>query len=51
MARTIREMVQFIKGDFVKNTILQQLYGLTLGKSFDEEFSLASMESQLIEVV
>lgn len=50
MARTKQEIIESIKTDFVANPTLQQLYGLTVGKTFDEEFSLVSLESQLIEV-
>lgn len=51
MARTIKDIVGSIKEAFVKNTTLQGLYGLDVGKTYDEQFSDASLETVLIYIV
>jgi hypothetical protein len=48
MARKIKEIAEEIKSDFLKNTTLQELYGLETGKGFDEQFSSVSIETILI---
>lgn len=51
MASSKEEIVKRIKEQFVENSILQNIYGLTGVNTFDEEFSLTSLEASLIEVV
>ena len=48
MARTIIEISTAIKEDFIGNSILQFLYGLDTSKTFDEQFSAASWETNTI---
>ena len=50
MSRTISEISQSIKEDFVTNDTIQNMYGLTSGKTFDEQFSVVSIEAILIYV-
>lgn len=51
MARTKQEITEEIQKAFVSNPTLQQIYGLTGNNSFTDEFSLVSLEAQLIEVM
>lgn len=50
MARNIQEITEHIKEQFVGNEMLRELYGLTPGRTFDEQFSKASIEARLIDV-
>ena len=50
MARSIQEITEYIKEQFVANQTLQELYGLTPGKTFDGQFSKVSIEARLIDV-
>lgn len=50
MSRTISEISLSIKEDFVTNETIQDMYGLTPGKTFDEQFSVVSIEAILIYV-
>lgn len=50
MARSLQEITGHIKERFVANGALQELYGLTPGKTFDEQFSKVSIEARLIDV-
>lgn len=50
MARTKQQIVEEIQNSFVSNAILQQIYGITGSIPFPDEFSLVSLEAQLIEV-
>lgn len=43
--RTIDEIKQSIRADFVSNSTLQDAYGLDASKSFDEQFSKVSIEA------
>ena len=45
MARTLNEIKQAIRADFVNNFTLQEAYGLDASKSFDEQFSTVSPEA------
>ncbi|MDR2964044.1 MAG: hypothetical protein LBU90_10500 [Bacteroidales bacterium] len=47
MARTISEIKKEITDDFVSNPAVVEAYGLEQGKSFEEQFSKASLESIL----
>lgn len=51
MARTIQEIKKEMTDAFVADSTLQTAYGLTPGKSFDEEFSKLSMESIFFYIV
>jgi hypothetical protein len=51
MARSIKDIATSIKEAFVKNAILQGLYGLDGSKTYDEQFSDASLESVMIYIV
>ncbi len=51
MARTINEISTGIKEDFIANSTLQNLYGLDTAKTFDEQFSAASLESIIIFII
>lgn len=50
MARSIEEISANMKNLFVSDKTIQEAYGLTPGKSFDEQFSKVSIESILIYV-
>lgn len=50
MARSVQEIAERLKGEFVSNGLLQEVYGLESGKSFDEQFSRTSIEARLIDV-
>ena len=45
----ITEIANTIKQAFIDSSILRGLYGLIVGKTFDEQFSAVSLESQTIE--
>lgn len=45
MARTLDEIKQAIRADFVANITLQEAYGLDPAKTFDEQFSKVSLEA------
>lgn len=45
MARTLDEIKQAIRADFVANITLQEAYGLDSAKTFDEQFSKVSLEA------
>ncbi|MEN9570898.1 MAG: hypothetical protein RL172_2129 [Bacteroidota bacterium] len=47
MARTVSDIKKEMTDVFVANTNVQAAYGLTPGKTFEEEFSVASIESIL----
>jgi len=49
--KTITEIALEIKAAFVANTVLQAMYSLQEGKTFDEQFADASIEANLINVV
>ncbi|MDR2410118.1 MAG: hypothetical protein LBE13_18695 [Bacteroidales bacterium] len=49
MARTIKEIATSIKEAFIKNDMLKSLYGFDASKTFEEQFSDASIETVLIE--
>lgn len=49
--RTIDEIKQSIRADFVANTVLQEAYGLDAAKTFDEQFSKVSIEAILTYIV
>lgn len=49
--RTIDEIKQAIRADFVANSTLQEVYGLDPGKTFDEQFSKVSIEAILTYIV
>lgn len=51
MARTIQAISAAMKEAFVGDNTIQELYGLTPGSSFDEQFSKVSIEAILIYVV
>ncbi|MDR1878291.1 MAG: hypothetical protein LBQ64_01855 [Bacteroidales bacterium] len=51
MARTIKEIADSIKEEFLRNDTLTNLYGLESGKTFDEQFSAVSIETIIINVV
>ena len=48
---SIKEIQEEIQALFVDNPILQQLYGISGTVEFKDEFSLVSLEAQLIEVI
>lgn len=50
MARSVQEIADYLKSEFVANGLLQEVYGLVDGKSFDEQFSKTSIEARLIDV-
>lgn len=50
MARSIEEISANMKGLFVSDKTIQEAYGLTPGKLFDEQFSKVSIENRLIYV-
>lgn len=51
MAREFKEIKKSITDRFIAIASVQALYGLTPGNSFEEEFSLVSLESMLFDVV
>lgn len=51
MARSKNEISDALKSSFVANPILKEIYGLTDNLSFNEEFSLVSLEAQIIEII
>jgi len=50
MARSVQEIADYLKGQFVANGLLQEVYGLESGKDFDGQFSKTSIEARLIDV-
>lgn len=50
MARTIQEIGTYIKTLFVSDETVQEVYGITTDKTFDEQFSKVSLEAILIYV-
>lgn len=48
MVRTLQEIVSGIKSEFVANSVLQDIYDLDPEKSFDDQFSTASLEAVII---
>ena len=50
MSRTIKEINKGIKDTFMENVTLQEAYNLLPNKSFDEQFSVVSIEAILINV-
>jgi hypothetical protein len=50
MARSIKEIADSIKNAFIKNDTLKRVYGITDTKTYDEQFSDASVESVLIYI-
>jgi hypothetical protein len=51
MARTLDEIKQAIRADFVANITLQEAYGLDPAKTFDEQFSKVSLEAVFTFIV
>lgn len=51
MTRTLDEIVQAIRADFVANITLTETYGLDQTKTFDEQFSKVSLEAILTYIV
>lgn len=51
MARTVTQISQSIKANFVANETLQEVYALDTAKSFDEQFSSVSLESIIIYII
>ena len=49
--RSINEIAQSIRADFVANSTLQEVYGLDVSKTFDEQFSKVSIEAILTYIV
>lgn len=50
MARSVQEIAGYLKERFVGNGTLQQVYELQNEKTFDEQFSKASIEARMIDV-
>lgn len=50
MARTIEEIKKDMTDSFIENQAVMSAYGLTAGKTFDEQFSRVSIESILFYV-
>lgn len=51
MARTHTEILAAIRADFVANLTLQEAYGLDASLTFDEQFSVVSLESIITYIV
>lgn len=51
MARTLIEIHDKLKQDFVDNSTIQTFYGLTPGNTFDQEFSIVSFEGILFYII
>lgn len=49
--RTFKEITEYIKQEFVDSDVLADMYGLDASKTFDEQFSKASLEAVLIYIV
>lgn len=49
--RTLDQINQGIKADFVANEVLREAYGIDALKSFDDQFSKVSLESIIIFIV
>lgn len=51
MARSIQEIKQEMKREFVANPVLREHYGLNASKSFDEQFSKVSLEGLWLYII
>jgi hypothetical protein len=51
MEKTRNEIKREMTASFVNNTHIRDVYGLTEGKNFEEEFSLVSFENILFDVI
>lgn len=51
MARTLPEILSELKANFVANTTIQSIYGLTPGNTFEQEFSVVSFEGLLLYII
>lgn len=51
MAKTRQQIKQEMTASFVANSHIKNAYGLTAGKTFEEEFSLVSFENILFDLV
>lgn len=51
MARTVTEIQQAIKADFVANSTLADMYQLDQSRTYDEQLSAVSVESLIIYIV
>lgn len=51
MARTKEEILKEIQDAFIANAILQQIYGISGNNTFEDEFSITSLESQFVEII
>ncbi len=49
--RTLKQIVSELKEAFVQNEVLIEAYGLTSGQTFDEQFSVVSLEAAIISIV
>ncbi len=49
--RTLDDIKKSIRADFVANTTLQEAYGLDATKTFDDQFSMVSIEAILTYIV
>jgi hypothetical protein len=50
-ARTLQQIHDELKANFVANTVLQSMYGFTPGNTFEQEFSIVSFEGALLYIV
>lgn len=51
MARTHEEINNQLKSNYVGNSFIQQLYGITPGNTFDQEFAMLSFERVLFYII
>jgi hypothetical protein len=51
MARTVEEISQEMKANFVSNTVIQGAYNIENGTTFEENFSKVSMEGTFIYII
>lgn len=51
MGRTLQEINTQMKADFVANPVIQSLYGITPGNTFEQEFSISSFEGLLFYII
>lgn len=51
MARTVEEISQEIKTNFVNNPVIQQFYGIVNGTTFADNFSIVSFEGTFIFII
>lgn len=51
MARTITEIKNELTTSFISNSTIISLYGLTPGLTFDEQFSVASLENIIFNII